>query len=85
LSARRFEQFHLVGHCHQGFLTGPLGFEKDRFTVSQTPAERVLLPAVRTSSHDTILVSKGFSCREQIKQNTPRNAVHLSEALAGSC
>jgi FAD/FMN-containing dehydrogenase/Fe-S oxidoreductase len=66
-------------------MAGSFGFEKDKFTVSQTLAERVLLPAVRTSSHNTILVSNGFSCREQIKQNTPRNAVHLSEVLAGSC
>ncbi len=66
-------------------MAGPFGFEKGKFTVSQTLAERVLLPAVRTSSHDTILVSNGFSCREQIKQNTARNAVHLSEVLAGNC
>jgi FAD/FMN-containing dehydrogenase/Fe-S oxidoreductase len=66
-------------------MAGPFGFEKDKFTVSQTLAERVLLPAVRAASHDTILVSNGFSCREQIKQNTPRNAVHLAEVLAGHC
>jgi FAD/FMN-containing dehydrogenase/Fe-S oxidoreductase len=66
-------------------MAGPFGFEKDKFTVSQTLAERVLLPAVRTASADTILVSNGFSCREQIKQNMPRYAIHLSEVLAGDC
>ena len=66
-------------------MAGPFGFEKDKFTVSQTLAERVLLPAVRSAADDTILVSNGFSCREQIKQNTPRNAVHLAEVLAGNC
>ena len=64
-------------------MAGPFGFEKDKFAVSQTLAERVLLPAVRAASQDTILVTNGFSCREQIKQNTPRNAVHLAEVLAG--
>jgi FAD/FMN-containing dehydrogenase/Fe-S oxidoreductase len=54
-------------------MAGPFGFEKDKYTVSQTLAERVLLPAVRSS------------CREQIKQNTPRSAVHLAEVLAGDC
>ena len=66
-------------------MAGPFGFEKDKFTVSQTLAERVLLPAVRIASADTILVSNGFSCREQIKQNMPRYAIHLSEVLAGDC
>jgi FAD/FMN-containing dehydrogenase/Fe-S oxidoreductase len=66
-------------------MAGPFGFERDKFTVSQTLAERVLLPAVRTASPHDILVSNGFSCREQIRQNTPRRAVHLAEALAGDC
>ncbi len=66
-------------------MAGPFGFEKDKFEVSQTLAERILLPAVRAASDGTILVTNGFSCREQIKQNTPRRAVHLSEVLAGNC
>jgi hypothetical protein len=41
------------------------------------------LPAVRAAAPETILVSDGFSCREQIRQNTPRNALHLAEVLAG--
>jgi FAD/FMN-containing dehydrogenase/Fe-S oxidoreductase len=66
-------------------MAGPFGFEKDKFAVSQTLAERVLLPAVRAAADNSILVSNGFSCREQIKQNTSRNAVHLAEVLAGNC
>jgi FAD/FMN-containing dehydrogenase/Fe-S oxidoreductase len=65
-------------------MAGPFGFEKDKFSVSQAIGERVLLPAVRSASPETILVSDGFSCREQIKQNTPRLAVHLAEVLAGN-
>jgi FAD/FMN-containing dehydrogenase/Fe-S oxidoreductase len=65
-------------------MAGPFGFEKDKFAVSQTLAERVLLPAVRAAAPDDILVSNGFSCREQISQNTPRRAVHLAEVLAGN-
>jgi FAD/FMN-containing dehydrogenase/Fe-S oxidoreductase len=64
-------------------MAGPFGFEKDHFTVSQTLGERVLLPAARAAGPDDILVSNGFSCREQIAQNTPRRAVHLAEVLAG--
>jgi FAD/FMN-containing dehydrogenase/Fe-S oxidoreductase len=66
-------------------MAGPFGFEADKFEVSQTLAERVLLPAVRTASARDLLVSNGFSCREQISQNTSRTAVHLAEVLAGDC
>jgi FAD/FMN-containing dehydrogenase/Fe-S oxidoreductase len=66
-------------------MAGPFGFEKDKFEVSQTLAERVLLPAVRAAGERDLIVSNGFSCREQIKQNTPRNAVHMAEVLAGDC
>jgi len=66
-------------------MAGPFGFERDKFEVSQKLAERVLLPAVRAAGPGDLLVSNGFSCREQIKQNTPRTAVHLAEVLAGDC
>jgi FAD/FMN-containing dehydrogenase/Fe-S oxidoreductase len=66
-------------------MAGPFGFEKDKFEVSQTLAERVLLPAVRAAGDHDLLVSNGFSCREQIAQNSPRRAVHLAEVLAGDC
>jgi FAD/FMN-containing dehydrogenase/Fe-S oxidoreductase len=66
-------------------MAGPFGFEADKFEVSQTLAERVLLPAVRAAAKDDLLVSNGFSCREQIKQNTVRRAVHLAEVMAGDC
>jgi Fe-S oxidoreductase len=66
-------------------MAGPFGFEAGKFEVSQTLAERVLLPAVRAAGERDLLVSNGFSCREQISQNTPRRAVHLAEVLAGDC
>jgi Fe-S oxidoreductase len=66
-------------------MAGPFGFERDKFEVSQALAERVLLPAVRAAGERDLLVSNGFSCREQIAQNTPRTAVHLAEVLAGDC
>jgi Fe-S oxidoreductase len=62
-------------------MAGPFGFEKDKFQVSQAVGERVLLPAVRNAAPDTLIVSDGFSCREQIAQGTGRRAIHLAEAL----
>jgi FAD/FMN-containing dehydrogenase/Fe-S oxidoreductase len=64
-------------------MAGPFGFEKKNFDISQKLAERVLLPAVRGAAENTILISNGFSCREQITQNTLRGAFHLAEVLAG--
>ena len=47
--------------------------------------ERVLLPAVREASDDTLLIADGYSCREQITQSTGRRALHLAEVLATAC
>jgi FAD/FMN-containing dehydrogenase/Fe-S oxidoreductase len=63
-------------------MAGPFGFEKDKFELSQTLGERVLLPAVRQQSGQAIIVSDGFSCCEQITQNTNARPLHFAEVLA---
>jgi Fe-S oxidoreductase len=62
-------------------MAGPFGFAKEKFAVSQTIGERVLLPAVRRAEPDTLIVSDGFSCSEQILQSTGCRAIHLAEAI----
>ena len=62
-------------------MAGAFGFEERNYLVSQAVGERVLLPAVRNASPDTLIVSDGFSCREQICQATGRSAIHLAEAI----
>ena len=62
-------------------MAGAFGFEAGKFAVSQAIGERVLLPAVRAAHADTLIVSDGFSCREQIQQATGRTAIHLAEAI----
>lgn len=62
-------------------MAGPFGFDKDKFAISQAIGERVLLPAVRAASPETLIVTDGFSCREQIFQSTGRRALHLAEAM----
>ena len=62
-------------------MAGPFGFVEDTFAVSQAVGERVLLPAVRQAQPDTLIVSDGFSCQEQILQATGRRAIHLAEAM----
>ncbi|MDQ1405027.1 MAG: hypothetical protein QOG55_656 [Acidobacteriaceae bacterium] len=62
-------------------MAGAFGFEKEKFKISQSIGERVLLPAVREEPAETIIVADGFSCREQIQQATGRKAVHFAEVL----
>ncbi len=65
-------------------MAGPFGFEADKYEVSQTLANRVLLPAVRGATAETIILTDGFSCAEQITQNTSARPMHLAEVLARS-
>jgi Fe-S oxidoreductase len=62
-------------------MAGPFGYDADKFLISQAIGERVLLPAVRRAAADALIVSDGFSCREQIRQATGRNALHLAETI----
>ncbi|HXZ13377.1 MAG TPA: FAD-linked oxidase C-terminal domain-containing protein [Candidatus Sulfotelmatobacter sp.] len=62
-------------------MAGPFGFEKEKYGISQAAGERVLLPAVRQAPVETLIISDGFSCREQILQATGRRAIHLAEAI----
>ncbi len=64
-------------------MAGPFGFEKDKYEISRKLAERVLLPAVEEAKKETLIVTNGFSCREQIEQLSDRRAIHLAQALAG--
>ncbi len=63
-------------------MAGAFGFEKgEHYAVSMQCGERVLLPEVRRAQKDTLIVADGFSCREQIAQETDRHALHLSQVL----
>jgi len=62
-------------------MAGSFGFDAHKYDVSIAAGERVLLPAVRAAASDTLIVSDGFSCREQIAQTTGRRALHLADLL----
>jgi FAD/FMN-containing dehydrogenase/Fe-S oxidoreductase len=62
-------------------MAGSFGFDAGKYDVSQAIGERVLLPAVRKAAADTLIVSDGFSCREQIAQATGRQALHLADVI----
>lgn len=64
-------------------MAGSFGFNKNHYEVSVAIGERVLLPVVRDADPETLILTDGFSCREQVSQLTPRKPLHLAELLAG--
>ena len=62
-------------------MAGAFGFEREHYSVSVACGERALLPSVREAPKDAIILTDGFSCREQIAQTTDRNAMHLAQVL----
>jgi Fe-S oxidoreductase len=63
-------------------MAGAFGFEKgEHYDVSIACGERVLLPAVRSASADTLIIANGFSCREQIEQTTGRTTLHPAQLV----
>ena len=62
-------------------MAGSFGFESDKYDVSIAIGERRLLPTVRRAADSTVIVADGFSCREQISQQTEREALHLAEVI----
>ncbi|MGH8213879.1 MAG: FAD-linked oxidase C-terminal domain-containing protein [Rhodanobacteraceae bacterium] len=62
-------------------MAGSFGFEQQKYAMSQTIGERVLLPRVREADALTLVIADGFSCREQIRQGTQRETLHLAQVL----
>ena len=62
-------------------MAGAFGYEARHHEVSMRMAERDLLPAVRATGPDTVLVADGTSCRHQIRDGAGREAVHVARVL----
>jgi Fe-S oxidoreductase len=62
-------------------MAGSFGYERDKYEVSVACGERALLPRVRKEEPGTLIVADGFSCKEQIAQQTDREALHLAQVL----
>ena len=72
--------FHVLDSGCCG-MAGSFGFEAEKYDVSVKIGERVLLPAVRSAAADTLIVTDGFSCYQQIEGLTGRKALHIAEVL----
>jgi Fe-S oxidoreductase len=65
-------------------MAGAFGYGADTYETSIEMAELSLLPAVRRTEADTLVIADGTSCRHQIKDGTERSALHVARALAMS-
>jgi len=62
-------------------MAGSFGYESDHYQVGLACGERILLPSVRQARKDELIVTDGFSCREMIRQETDRRALHFAQVL----
>ena len=62
-------------------MAGSFGFDKDKVDLSMRIGELVLLPEVRAAASDTLIITNGYSCQEQIAQGAQRKAMHLAEVI----
>ena len=63
-------------------MAGYFGYEKgEHYNVSVKAGELLLLPTVRDADENTVIITDGFSCREQIEQQTQRKGMHLAQVI----
>jgi FAD/FMN-containing dehydrogenase/Fe-S oxidoreductase len=62
-------------------MAGSFGFEARKYEVSMKCGERALLPAVRATGPEDLVIADGYSCREQIAQATGREGRHIAEVV----
>jgi Fe-S oxidoreductase len=65
-------------------MAGAFGYDAETIDVSRAMGELSLLPAVRQAPDDAIIVADGTSCRQQIRDGTRREAMHVARVLAMS-
>ena len=65
-------------------MAGAFGYKSDTIAVSKAMAEISLLPAVRDTPPEALVIADGFSCRHQIRDGAGRDAVHVAQVLAAS-
>ncbi|WP_114811030.1 FAD-binding and (Fe-S)-binding domain-containing protein [Paraburkholderia kururiensis] len=60
-------------------MAGAFGFNAEHYALSMKIGEQKLLPSVRDAAPETIVVTNGFSCREQIQQGAGRHTLHIAQ------
>jgi FAD/FMN-containing dehydrogenase/Fe-S oxidoreductase len=65
-------------------MAGAFGYGADTYDASIEMAELSLLPAIRRTDEQAIIVADGTSCRHQIRDGAAREAIHVARVLAMS-
>jgi Fe-S oxidoreductase len=63
-------------------MAGAFGYDAETIDASRAMGELSLLPAVRAAPDDAFIVADGTSCRQQIRDGTRREAMHVARVLA---
>jgi FAD/FMN-containing dehydrogenase/Fe-S oxidoreductase len=63
-------------------MAGAFGYQASHYDLSMRMAELDLLPRLRRAARDTIVIADGTSCRQQIRDGSGREAVHVARLLA---
>ncbi len=73
----------MVSDTHAGCcgMAGSFGYEKEHARLSRSIAEQRLLPAIKKALPEAMVVSNGFSCRQQINDLGQRRSKHVIEVL----
>lgn len=75
--------FEILGNGCCG-MAGPFGYVAHKYDVSKKIYEHELAPVIDTTPGETLIISDGFSCREQIRQLAGRETTTVPEVLAGA-
>jgi Fe-S oxidoreductase len=62
-------------------MAGAFGYRADTIDISRAMGELSLLPAVRNAPDGALIVADGTSCRQQIRDGTGREAIHVARTL----
>ncbi|MEX3968371.1 FAD-binding and (Fe-S)-binding domain-containing protein [Paraburkholderia sp. EG286B] len=60
-------------------MAGSFGFNVEHYDLSMDIAEQKLLPLVRAAGSETLTITNGFSCREQIEHGANRRPLHIAQ------
>jgi FAD/FMN-containing dehydrogenase/Fe-S oxidoreductase len=63
-------------------MAGSFGFRPQTYATSVKIGNLSVLPKVNATAQETLIVSNGFSCREQIEDLAGRGTLHLADVLA---
>ena len=62
-------------------MAGSFGYEIEHEDMSKKIANLTLIPHIREMKEEVLIVASGTSCRHQIKDLSPRQALHPVEVL----